>query len=260
MRILVTNDDGVLSPGIAALAGALLDEGHDVTVVAPLEDRSGTGAGIGPVHLGGGFGYEEVALPGLEEVPVYGIDSMPAMAVIAGALGGFGDPPDLVASGINLGLNTGRAVLHSGTVGAALTASHFAISALAVSLEAADTLHWDSAASIAALIIPELAAAAEGTVINLNVPNRPLADVLGVRRARLSATGSIQSTIIEADGRIQLEFGPPRSQPRPDGDVALVASGYATVTPISGVGEESHAQAALVSERLVSTWPAEGIA
>lgn len=260
MRILVTNDDGVASPGIAALASTLVEEGHEVVVVGPLEDRSGTSAGVGPVHLGGGFGYEEVSLPGLDGVTAYGIDSLPAMAVIAGALGGFGDPPELVASGINLGLNTGRAVLHSGTVGAALTAAHFGISALAVSLQAGDEPHWESAASIAGSLVGPLADAPEGSVVNLNVPNRALEEIVGLRRARLSPSGSIQSTIIEADGRMQLEVGPPRVRPRPDSDVALVAAGYATVTPLRGVSEATGSDAGGLTEALLSRWPEEGIA
>ena len=69
----------------------------------------------------------------------YGLDASPALSVIAGALGAVGPKPDLVLSGINHGVNVGRSILHSGTVGAALTASQLGISALAVSLRAGET-------------------------------------------------------------------------------------------------------------------------
>jgi 5'-nucleotidase len=123
VRILVTNDDGVDAPGIKALAAALVADGHDVTVVAPSGDRSGSGAAIGKL-----FGTEppEVVrhvwadLPG---VPVHALDAPPATVVLGATLGAWGDPPDLVASGINPGANTGHLVIHSGTVGAALTAA-----------------------------------------------------------------------------------------------------------------------------------------
>ena len=123
VRILVTNDDGVDAPGIKPLAVALAADGHDVVVVAPTSDRSGSGAAIGKL-----FGTEPPEIvrhvwPELPGVAVHALDAPPATAVLGAALGAFGDPPDLVASGINPGANTGHLVIHSGTVGAALTAA-----------------------------------------------------------------------------------------------------------------------------------------
>jgi broad specificity polyphosphatase/5'/3'-nucleotidase SurE len=86
MRVLCTNDDGIRSPGLHALAHHLRLAGHDVLVAAPAEDLSGASAAIGRLHVD--------------------------------HLGAFGEPPDVVVSGINSGLNTGHSVLHSGTVGA----------------------------------------------------------------------------------------------------------------------------------------------
>jgi broad specificity polyphosphatase/5'/3'-nucleotidase SurE len=99
-----------------------------------------------------------------------------------------------VLSGINHGVNVGRSVLHSGTVGAALTASQLGISALAVSLRVgAEPDPWESAADLAVTLIPMLAAAPVRTVLNLNVPHLPLADIRGVRWARVSGAGLIKS-------------------------------------------------------------------
>jgi 5'-nucleotidase len=135
MKVLVTNDDGVGSPGLHALARALVDDGHDVIVVAPDREMSGSAAAIGQVHLGEGIDAERVDLPRLDGVPAYAVSGPPGLCVLTARLGGFGDPPDVVVSGINPGCNTGRAVLHSGTVGAALTAANFGCRGLAVSID-----------------------------------------------------------------------------------------------------------------------------
>jgi 5'/3'-nucleotidase len=140
MKVLVTNDDGVGSPGLHALARALVDDGHDVIVVAPDREMSGSAAAIGQVHVEAGIDAERVDLPRLEGVPAYAVAGPPGLCVLTARLGGFGDPPELVVSGINPGCNTGRAVLHSGTVGAALTAANFGCRGLAVSIDVS-TLH-----------------------------------------------------------------------------------------------------------------------
>ena len=160
MRVLVTNDDGFDAPGLAVLGRAFADAGHDVVVVAPLTEASGAGAGIGPVHLRQGrIPVEVVTPPGLEGINTFAADALPALIVIAGCLGGFGPAPDLIASGINPGRNVGRAVLHSGTVGAALTSVHFGLKGLATSMQAGapsgyesangSRMHFESAASLA---------------------------------------------------------------------------------------------------------------
>jgi 5'-nucleotidase len=135
MKILVTNDDGVASAGLHALVRALVDDGRDVLVVAPDRDMSGSSAAIGFIHADEHIDAKRVELPGLPDVPAYAVDGPPGLCVLAARLGGFGDRPDLVVSGVNPGCNTGRAVLHSGTVGAALTAANFGGRGLAVSID-----------------------------------------------------------------------------------------------------------------------------
>jgi len=148
MKVLVTNDDGVGSPGLHALARALVDDGFDVIVVAPDREMSGSAAAIGQVHVNEGIDAERVELPRLDGVPAYAVAGPPGLCVLTARLGGFGDPPDLVVSGINPGCNTGRAVLHSGTVGAALTAANFGCRGLAVSIDVS-TLHLHEQAGAA---------------------------------------------------------------------------------------------------------------
>jgi 5'-nucleotidase len=202
VRILVTNDDGVSAPGLAALTRALVawaddtgnDPAHEIIVVAPSSNYSGAGAAVGSVTDHTTIGYQRAYVEGAEGVEAYGLDASPALSVIAGALGAVGPKPDLVLSGINHGVNVGRSVLHSGTVGAALTASQLGISALAVSLRAgADPDPWESAAVLAVALIPLLMKAPVRTVLNLNVPHLSLADIRGLRWARVSGAGLIKA-------------------------------------------------------------------
>jgi 5'-nucleotidase len=240
VRVLVTNDDGVSSPGIAALAGALAGAGYDVVVAAPLDDRSGSGAGIGPMHLNEHISVESAVLPDLPGLPAWGVEGPPALAVMAARLGAFGEPPDLVASGINPGCNTGRSVLHSGTVGAALTAANFGISALAVSIDVGDPYHFQTAAALAVDVAGWLAGQPERTVINLNVPNVAREEIRGVRAARLAPFGTVRAAIAEhRRGRLQLEMRATGVELAPDTDTALVKAGFAAVTSLAGIREDT---------------------
>ena len=236
MRVLVTNDDGWYSPGLAWLARALVDDGHDVVVAAPLEDRSGSGAAIGPLHRDAAIGYEDVVIDGLEGVPCHGVDGPPALAVMAARLGGFGDPPEAVASGINPGPNTGRSTLHSGTVGAALTAANFGVPGLAVSMGTGEVLHWETAARVAAAGVRWLEAAPHPTVLNVNVPNLALDRLGGVRLARLAPFGTVRAAIAESGGgKLQIELRDTGATLAPDTDTALLLAGMVAVTPLVGV-------------------------
>jgi 5'-nucleotidase len=258
VRILVTNDDGVRAPGIAALALTAAATEHDVLVVAPMIDYSGAGAAVGPVHSRDGIDYETHEIEGLD-VPTYGIDGPPALAVILACVGGFGPRPDLVLSGINHGVNVGRSALHSGTVGAALTAAHFGLRCLAVSiLWGPDPVPWETAATLAGRLIPVLADAPAGTTLNLNVPDVALADLRGVRHGRLGRGGTIRSAVHDTgsdpgagdsrphvalppspSGTLRLDLATPGEGPKvdPHSDAGLVARGYAALTPLVGVRE-----------------------
>jgi 5'-nucleotidase len=247
VRILVTNDDGVDSPGIRALARALHRAGHDLLVVAPEADLSGTSAAIGPLHRSGPLPVAERSWDELGDVPVFALDAPPAAAVYAACLGGFGDPPDLVASGVNPGANTGHLVLHSGTVGAALTAAGLGVPGLAVSVKWADEPQFDTAAALAAAAVGWVTGGGDGPtrVLNLNAPDLPLEGVLGVRPARLAPYGEFWVASADHDaGEVHLEFKGVDREPEPDTDWALVRAGYATVTALAGIEEAATAGAA----------------
>ncbi len=260
MRVLVTNDDGVGSPGLAALAAAMAEDGHELLVAAPLEDRSGSSSAIGPVAQNNGISYESVSLPGAEGIEALGVDGPPALIVLLARLGGFGTPPELVVSGINPGHNTGRSTLHSGTVGAALTAANFGISGLAVSTGAGEEIHWDTAARMAVLATRWLVDAPKATVVNLNVPNVAMSDLAGVRLAPLASFGTVRSAITDAGrGKLQIELRNIDVELDPDSDTAIVARGIVAVTPIVGIraAGETDVAAFLESElaRPGEEWP-----
>ena len=212
VRILVTNDDGIASPGIYALALALHHDGHDVTVFAPTTDRSGAGAGIGKLYGERPPPVVRADWPELPGVPVHALDAPPATAVLAACLGAFGEPPDLVASGINPGQNTGHLVLHSGTVGAALTAAGLGVPGLAVSLQFSfeDEYQLGDRRPLrrrGGRLGRRRGADGAPRVLNLNVPNVPVDDVKGVREAELAAHGEVWVASADVSGGdLKLEF------------------------------------------------------
>lgn len=238
MRVLVTNDDGVESAGIVALTRALHEAGHDVFVVAPASDLSGAGASIGPLHRSEPIPVTEHHWSEVPGVPVLAIERPPATAVYLACLGAFGKRPDVVASGVNPGANTGHLILHSGTVGAALTAAGLGVPALAVSVKWSESGYfWETPARIAVPALEWVAAGAGAPrILNLNVPNVPIDQVLGVREATLAPYGEfwVASSDIES-GDLRIEFQGPAIGPDPDTDAALVVAGYATVTPLLGI-------------------------
>lgn len=233
-RVLVTNDDGVHAPGILALAAALAEDGHDVVVAAPLDDRSGSGAALGPGHATG-VRTERLELPGLPGVPVHGLDGPPGMCVMAAHLGAFGDRPDIVASGINLGGNTGRSILFSGTVGAALAAVNFGIRGVAVSQALADPWHIGTGAAFGAAAVRWALGQPGGSVLNVNVPNLEVADVRGIRSGRLAPFGVVRTVLEgEVDGHLQLVLRETEDELDPDTDTMLVNAGYVSVNALVG--------------------------
>jgi 5'-nucleotidase len=237
MRILITNDDGVESRGLGVLAAAVAAAGHDVVVAAPDRDQSGCGAGIGTWHTDEHIDVTEVELPDAPGVRAIAVQGTPALAVFAANLGAFGEKPDAVVSGINPGCNTGRATLHSGTVGATLTAANLGLKGLAVSQDWSDEMLWSTAAELAVEALGWLEEAEPRTVLNLNVPNVEPHEVLGVRWATLAPFGTVRAAIAESsvEGRLQMEFRATDETLPDDSDTALVKAGYAAISSLVGI-------------------------
>jgi 5'-nucleotidase len=216
VRILVTNDDGIDSEGLHVLARAMTAHGV-VTVVAPDDEYSGASAALGALHRI----QPEVHRTQLEGVPeAWSVSGPPALCVMFARLGAFGPPFDMVVAGINPGVNVGRSVYHSGTVGAALTARAGGMTGVAVSQAVQgfgvegqgwdDMLAgqlWDGAATVASAVVGALEGGPTGVpvVANLNVPNLAVSDMAGWRH---TTVGRIPPRVI-ADATLEPKVGHP---------------------------------------------------
>ncbi|TDD67386.1 5'/3'-nucleotidase SurE [Jiangella aurantiaca] len=249
-RALVTNDDGIDAPGLRALAAAVRQLGHEVVVAAPAVQSSGSSASI----IAGMADRDHIALErrrleGLDGVPAYAVGGAPGLIALIAAYGAFGDPPDVVLSGVNHGANVGRAILHSGTVGAALTAGINGRRGLAVSLDVglaveyhleapATEPHWGTAADLAARVVPFLLDQRPGTILNLNVPDLEADELPGLRVAPLAEFGIVQTTMTEQTAEhIRLSVTDLSEPPGAGTDAALLAEGHPVITSVRSVCE-----------------------
>lgn len=181
MNILLTNDDGIYAPGLAALYTHLTPD-HSVTVIAPEREQSAVGHGI---TLNEPLRAHKVAIPDAFEG--YAVSGTPADCIKIGLLEILKTKPDLVISGINPGANVGVNINYSGTVAAAKEATLYGILAIAVSIHSRQVESYDTAAAFTTQLardVYELGLPA-GTFLNVNIPNRPMADIAGVQISRL---------------------------------------------------------------------------
>ncbi|HYH32476.1 MAG TPA: 5'/3'-nucleotidase SurE [Pseudonocardia sp.] len=245
LRALITNDDGIDSPGLWALATGAQRAGFDVVVAAPHVDASGVGGSVLSVRDGERTRLHRRELPDLPDVPAFAVEGHPAFIVHAADRGWLDPEPDVVLSGINIGANLGHAVLHSGTIGAALAAGLHGWRALAVSLGtpavAPRRPHWDSALHVLPEVFDLLLGTADGTVLSLNVPDVPVAELRELREARLARFGSVRvrvDQVSDDDGDLlhthEAELATP---PEPGTDTALLAEGHPTISELQSVAE-----------------------
>jgi 5'-nucleotidase len=245
LRALIINDDGIDSPGLWALAAGARDAGFDVVVAAPHVDASGVGGSVLSVRDGNRTRLHHRELPGLPGVPAFAVEGHPAFIVNSAGRGWLDPQPDVVLSGINLGANLGRAVLHSGTVGAALAASLHGWRGLAVSLDTTwdppEHPHWDTALHVLPDLLDILLAAPEGTVLSLNVPDRPIAEIRELREARLARFGAVQVRVDHHSGdngeALHATISELSTPPEPGTDAALLAQGHPTLTELQPISE-----------------------
>jgi len=225
-RILVTNDDGVRSDGILALARALEPLG-DVTIVAPLTEASAIGHALTlrrPLRL------ESVA------DRTYSVDGTPTDCVNIAVTKVLGAMPDLVVSGINKGYNLGDDVTYSGTVAGALEGALLGIPSLAVSLERTrGTFDFSQAAFAAAAIAAAVlhTGLPARTLLNINVPKAKSKGFKVTVQARRNHVTSVAEKI---DPRHQpyfwIEEGQSDWESNERSDYAAVKTGYISVTPL----------------------------
>ncbi|HJP15739.1 MAG TPA: 5'/3'-nucleotidase SurE [Acidimicrobiales bacterium] len=237
-RVLVTNDDGIDSQGLMALARMSQESGFLPFVAAPSKNWSGASAALGPLANPDHVPVTSLTFPEVEGVEVFSVDAPPALIVMLAMLGGFGDPPDLLISGINKGPNTGRSTMYSATVATALVSSKFDCPGLAVSIgdgteDGSEEWEWPTAAMVAAPLLVWLATAPLRTVLNLNVPNVKPDKVRGICQCDLAPLGGVHTSIVDKDETgIHIDLLPTQNEIPTGTDSAKLREGYATVTPL----------------------------
>ena len=245
MRILVSNDDGYFSPGIALLAERLAKLG-EVTVVAPERDRSGASNSLTlDRHLtvrsaASGFRF---------------VNGTPTDCVHL-ALTGLVDPaPDIVVSGINLGANMGDDTIYSGTVAAATEGFLFGIPSLAVSLASKAGKHFETAAAIAVQMVERFGRAPVGqpVLLNINVPDLVQGELGGIEVTRLGRRHKAERVVKLQTPRGETGYwigaAGDAQDAGPGTDFHAVAAGRVSVTPLQ-LDLTFHPQLALVGEWL----------
>ena len=228
MRILISNDDGYFSPGIAALAQALQDLA-DIVVIAPERDRSGASNSLTldrPLSVrraASGFLY---------------VDGTPTDCVHVAVTGLLEARPDLVVSGINDGANMGDDTIYSGTVAAATEGFLLGIPSIAFSLAARGHEHLDTAARVARDIVRRHLAKplAAPVLLNVNIPAVPFERLAGVRVTRLGKRHAAEPLIEAKNPRGDTVYwiGPAGAakDAGPGTDFHATASGLVSITPL----------------------------
>ena len=228
MRILISNDDGVTAPGLAALYGALADYAECV-VVAPDQVKSGASSSLTldrPLHphtLANGF---------------ISINGTPTDCVHLAIHGLLEQQPDMVVSGINLGANLGDDVLYSGTVAAALEGRFLDRPSFAFSLVSRQVDNLPTAAFFARKLLEAHASLnlPPRTVLNVNIPNLPLAKIRGIQLTRLGHRARAAAPVRVVDPRGKAGYWIAAAGDVEDGgpgtDFHAVMQGYVSITPL----------------------------
>ncbi|OAI06626.1 5'/3'-nucleotidase SurE [Methylomonas methanica] len=228
MHILISNDDGYLALGINTLAEALRLYA-DVSVVAPDKNRSAASNSLTldmPLRVtqcDNGF---------------VRVDGTPTDCVHLAITGLLAQEPDMVFAGINHGANLGDDVLYSGTVAAATEGRFLGLPAVAISLASSDPKHFETAAHVAVTLMQKILAQPlpEDTLLNVNVPDLPIAELKGYQSTRLGQRHKAEAVIRSQDprGHIIYWVGPPGSEQDagPGTDFDAIRNGYVSVTPL----------------------------
>ncbi|MDB5795249.1 MAG: surE [Noviherbaspirillum sp.] len=227
MRILISNDDGYLAPGIVALANALSPIA-EITVVAPDSNRSGSSNSLTldrPLSV-----YRA-------ENGFYFVNGTPSDCVHVALTGGLCAKPDLIVSGINQGQNMGDDTLYSGTVAAATEGFLFGIPAIAFSQVEKGWEHLDVAARIAQEVVQrDFHVLQKPYLLNVNIPNLPYEKIKGFAATRLGKRHQSEAVIKTQDphGREIFWIGPAgKARDAGEGtDFHAVADNFVSITPL----------------------------
>jgi len=245
LRILLSNDDGVFAPGIQRLAQALRTAANDVHIIAPDRNRSGASSALTldmPLRTHHHDNGDIAVQHGTPTDCVYlGVNCLMSPA------------PDIVISGINAGPNLGDDVIYSGTVAAAIEGRHLGLPALAISLNG--HTHYDTAATVTCQLLEVLVTdpLRLSPVLNINVPDLPLAEIKGWKVTRCGYRHPSNKVITQQDPRGDtLYWIGPQGQPQdagPGTDFEAVKQGYVSITPL-GIDLTAHHAIPQLSEWL----------
>jgi len=229
MRILLTNDDGIFAPGLAAAYRRLVELG-EVTVVAPMESWSGAGHSITFFEP---LACSKVDIDGL--FTGFGVRGSPADCVKLATMQLHNGRIDLVVAGINHGANVGINVHYSGTVAAAMEAAFLRIPSVAMSVASEQHMDFDKAAGYAVSVLKTLLPLHSGDVININVPPLSRGEPRGIRVVPQATSGFHEYYVPQPNGTsetlFQLEGGAHRDEKAP-ADTTALAEGFITVTAL----------------------------
>ncbi|WP_334041530.1 5'/3'-nucleotidase SurE [Burkholderia ambifaria] len=229
MRILLSNDDGYLAPGLAALSDALQPLA-DVTVIAPEQNCSGASNSL---TLSRPLSVQRATNTGF-----FYVNGTPTDSVHVALTGMADERPDLVVSGINNGQNMGEDTLYSGTVAAATEGIMFGVPAIAFSLADKGWAHLADAARVAAEIVEHyLAHPLPGQpLLNVNIPNLPYDELRGWKVTRLGKRHPSQPVIRQTDPRGEPVYWIGAAGAALDAsegtDFHAVANGFVSITPL----------------------------
>jgi 5'-nucleotidase len=227
MHILLTNDDGIFAPGLAAIYKRLVRRG-EVTVVAPSEAKSGASHSISLEPLV----CDEVDLTG--KFRGYSVSGSPADCVKLAVMEVTDKPIEMVVSGINYGANVGINVYYSGTVAAAMEAAFFGIPSVALSVAFEEETDFEAVAEYGFEVIEKLLPLTVGSVININIPMLSMGKPKGVRIVGQSTSGYYEhyTTRKNEQGQFvyQLDGGRHRDDQSATTDVTALLNGFITIT------------------------------
>ena len=230
MKILLTNDDGIFAPGLAAIYRELVKIG-DVTVVAPSDSRSGASHSITFLEP---LVCNKVDIDGL--FTGYSVQGSPADCVKLAVMQLHKEPIDLLVAGINNGANAGINVYYSGTVAAAMEGAFLKVPAVAMSVASERKTDFEAAAAHCARILNKLMPVEIGAVINVNIPLLSRGEPKGVRVVPQSSKGFDEYYIPQKDEQGQTIFqlaGEHHLLDETPGDTTSLMEGYITITALA---------------------------
>lgn len=229
MFLLLSNDDGYLSPGLRAMAEALRNQVARLVVMAPDRDCSGASHSL---TLKRPLAVQE------HELGVFSVDGTPSDCVHLAVSGFFDERPQMVISGINRGANMGDDVMYSGTVAAAFEGRHLGLPSIAVSNVAHAPQHWADSAQVVADLLRHIRAhpLPSHTFLNVNIPDLPYGEIRGFRTTVLGRRAEPEPLVETVNPRDKKLFWIGRSgdalEDEGDTDFRAVAEGYVSVTPL----------------------------